>query len=276
MRKILILLLALIFLTPTLAFSRIFTFKAGLFIPRAQSDMWTIEFDQMSFDKTNYITTNFGFGYEYFLTREASIVIGVDSYSKNKLGTYLDYIAYTDLYVPFLDQFEDIAFPDDYINEDFFPAHAFNVTITPIQLSLKFTPIGRKGKIIPYVGGGVGLYLWNVRINGYLIDFEVEWYYNELTGDIHEGPPVEGEDTLIHPVFPVDAWENNRLSFGYHAFGGVMIPFTKRMTFEVEFKYNNAQGKFKQAFIGIEEDPFGFEPFDLSAYQVSLGLNYWF
>jgi opacity protein-like surface antigen len=239
--------------------------------------MWTIEFDQMSFDKTNYITTNFGFAYEYFLTREASIVIGVDSYSKNKLGTYLGYIAYTDLYVPFLDEFSDIAFPDDYINEDFFPAHAFNVTITPIQLSLKFTPIGRKGKFIPYVGGGVGLYLWNVRMNGYLVDFEVEWYYNEITEDIHDDIPVEGEDTLIHPVLSVDAWENNRLSFGYHAFGGVMIPFTRRMTFEVEFKYNNAQGKFKQAFIGIDEDPiFGFEPFDLSAYQVSIGLNYWF
>jgi hypothetical protein len=48
-----------------------------------------------------------------------------------------------------------------------------------------------------------------------------------------------------------------------------MVPFTRRMTFEVEFKYNRAQGELKRAFEG-------FEPFDLSAYQVSLGLNYWF
>jgi len=248
MRKSLILFLALIFLTPTLGFSRIFTFKAGLFIPRAQSDLWTTEFDQMSFSKTNYITTNFGFAYEYFLAKEASLVIGVDSYSKNKLGNYVDYVG-----IELIDG--DFAFPNDYV-EDFFPAHAFNVTITPIQLSLKLTPIGRKGKIIPYVGGGVGLYLWNVRINGFFIDFDDVWVYVPDNID-------------IYPIITVDAWENNRLSFGYHAFGGVMVPFTRRMTFEVEFKYNRAQGELKEAFEG-------FEAFDLTAYQVSLGLNYWF
>jgi opacity protein-like surface antigen len=248
MKKSLILFLALIFLTPTLGFSRIFTFKAGLFIPRAQSDLWTTEFDQMSFSKTNYITTNFGFAYEYFLTREASLMIGVDSYSKNKLGTYVDYVG-----IGLLEG--DFAFPNDYV-EDFFPQHAFNVTVTPIQLSLKLTPIGRKGKVIPYVGGGVGLYLWNVRLNGYFIDFDDVWVYVPDNID-------------IYPITAVDAWENNRLSFGYHAFGGVMVPFTRRMTFEVEFKYNRAQGELKDAFVG-------FEAFDLTAYQVSLGLNYWF
>jgi opacity protein-like surface antigen len=261
MKKSLILFLALIFLTPTLAFSGIFTFKAGLFIPRAQSDLWTTEFDQMTFNKSYYNTTNFGFAYEYFLTREVSVVLGVDSYSKNKVGTYVDYIG-----IELLDG--DFAFPTDYY-EDFFPTHVFNVSITPIQLSAKFTPLGRKGKIIPYVGGGVGLYLWNVRLNGDLVDFDDEWYYNELTGEIHDDNPVEGEDISIYPVDPVDAWESNRISFGYHAFGGIMVPFTKRMTFEVEFKYNRAQGELKEAFLD-------FEPFDLSAYQISLGLNYWF
>jgi len=92
MKKSLILFLAVIFLTPSLAFSGIFTFKAGLFIPRAQSDLWRTEFDQMTFNKTHYNTTNFGFAYEYFLTREVSVVLGVDSYSKNKVGTYVDYV----------------------------------------------------------------------------------------------------------------------------------------------------------------------------------------
>jgi len=153
MKKILILLLALIFLTPSLAFSNIFTFKAGLFIPRAQSDLWTTEFDQMSFSKSDYTTTNFSFAFEYFLTREVSVVLGLDSYSKNKLGTYLGYIGYTNLvYIPAEDLLLDFAFPDDYIDEDFLPAHSLNVSITPIQLSLKLTPMGRTGKFIPYVG----------------------------------------------------------------------------------------------------------------------------
>jgi len=261
MKKSLILLLALIFLTPSFAFSNIFTFKTGLFIPRAQSDLWTTEFENMSFSKTNYTTTNFSFAYEYFLTREVSVVLGLDSYSKNKVGSYVDYVG-----IELVDG--DFAFPTDYM-EDFFPTHIFNISITPIQLSLKLTPMGRTGKFIPYVGGGVGLYLWNVRLNGDWIDFDDEMYYNESTGDIHDDNPVAGEDISIYPVWSDDFWESNRISFGYHAFGGIMVPFTKRMTFEVEFKYNVAKGELKEAFEG-------FEPFDLSAYQISLGMNYWF
>jgi opacity protein-like surface antigen len=249
MKKSLILFLALIFLIPSLAFSNIFTFKAGLFIPRAQSDLWTTEFENMSFSKTNYTTTNFGFAYEYFLTREASLVIGVDSYSKNKFGSYEGLVGFELIEGYF-------AFPIEDYEGNFFPAHAFNISITPIQLSLKLTPMGRTGKFIPYVGGGVGLYLWNIRLNGDLVDFDDVWEY-------------EPDGIDIYPITTVDAWESNRISFGYHAFGGVMVPFTKRMTFEVEFKYNRAQGELKEAFEG-------FEPFDLSAYQISLGLNYWF
>jgi opacity protein-like surface antigen len=248
MKKSLILFLALIFLTPSFAFSNIFTFKAGLFIPRAQSDLWTTEFENMSFSKTNYTTSNFSFGYEYFLTREVSVVLSLDSYSKNKVGSYVDYVGIQ------LGE-GDFAFPTDYV-EDFIPTHIFNVSITPVQLSLKLTPMGRKGKFIPYVGGGLGLYLWSVRLNGDLVDFEDVWVY-----------VPDGID--IYPIISVNAWENNRISFGYHAFGGIMVPFTKRMTFEVEFKYNRAQGKLKEAFLD-------FMPFDLSAYQITLGLNYWF
>lgn len=248
MKKSLILLLALIFLTPIFAFSDIFTFKTGLFIPRAQSDLWTTEFENMNFSKANYTTTTFGFAYEYFLTREVSVVLGIDTYSKNKVGSYVDYVG-----IQLAEG--DFAFPTDYM-EDFFPTHIFNISITPIQLSLKLTPMGRTGKFIPYVGGGVGLYLWNVRLNGDMVYFDDVWVY-----------VPDGID--IYPITTVDAWESNRISFGYHAFGGIMVPFTRRMTFEVEFKYNRARGELKEAFEG-------FEPFDLSAYQISLGMNYWF
>ena len=259
MKKSLIFLLALIFLTPGFAFSNIFTFKTGLFIPRAQSDLWTTEFENMSFSKTNYTTTNFSFAYEYFLTREVSVVLGIDSFSKNKVGNYVDYVG-----IELVDG--DFAFPiEDYMDMgDFFPAHAFNVSITPIQLSLKLTPMGRKGKFIPYVGGGVGLYLWNVKLNGDLVDFDDVWIYVPDNIDVY----------AIKSVFPPYGVEDNRISFGYHAFGGIMVPFTKRMTFEVEFKYNVAKGNFRTDPDRIAFE--GFEAFDLSAYQISLGLNYWF
>jgi opacity protein-like surface antigen len=253
MKKSLILLLALIFLIPSFAFSNIFTLRTGIFIPRAQSDLWTTEFENMSFSKTNYTTSNFSFAYEYFLTREVSVVLGIDSFSKNKSGTYVDYVG-----IQLVEG--DFAFPNDYV-EDFIPTHIFNVSITPVQISLKLTPMGRAGKFIPYVGGGVGIYLWSIRLSGDLVDFEDVWVY-----------VPDGID--IYPVIIVDAWENNRISFGYHAFGGIMVPFTKRMTFEVEFKYNVAKGNFRTDPNKIAFE--GFEAFDLSGYQISLGLNYWF
>jgi hypothetical protein len=92
MKKSVILFLALIFLTPSLAFSGIVTFKLGFFIPRADSDLWQIEFENMSFSKSDYYGSNFGFVYEYFLTRELSLTLGVDGYNRNKSGFYTEKI----------------------------------------------------------------------------------------------------------------------------------------------------------------------------------------
>lgn len=257
MKKSLILFLTLIFLTPSLVFSGVFTFKAGLFIPRAKSDLWKTEFENMSFNKTNYQTTNFGFSYEYFLTREMSLAISVDSYTKNKSGNYKDYVG-----ISFVDG--DFAFPNDYEGE-FIPYHSFNVSITPIQVSLKLTPMGRRGKLIPYLGGGAGLYLWSVRIYGDLIDFSDEWLYYD---------PDLDADISVFPIELVDAREDNRITIGYHAFVGIMFPVARRITFEAEFKYNIVKGNFRTDPERIAFE--GFERFDLSGYQISLGLNYWF
>ena len=247
MKKSLILFTALILLTPSYVFSGIFTFKAGLFIPRAQSDLWEDEFYYMDFTKTNYQNTNFGFCYEYFLTKQLSLVLGIDSYNKNKGGNWIDYVGYS------FDE-GDFAYPSDY-EGDFIPYHSFNVSITPIQVSFKLTPLGRKGKFIPYVGGGAGLYIWSVRLQGDWIDLNDEWWDLE-------------EDIPIYPIYFSDTRDESKISTGFHLFGGVMFPVARRISLEVEFKYSQAQGKLK-AFQG-------FEPFDLSAYQISLGLNYWF
>jgi len=73
----------------------------------------------------------------------------------------------------------------------------------------------------------------------------------------------------VYPILTVNAKEDNKIRIGYHAFGGVMIPVANRISFEAEFKYNFARGNLTEAFVG-------FEPFDLSGFQISVGLNYWF
>lgn len=265
--------LALIFLTPSVALSGIITFKIGFFIPTAKSDMWQDEFDYLSFDKSDFYSSNLAFSYEYFMSKQLSFTLGLEGYNKNKTGVYNGFIGYEGLYVAELDDFYDFAFPDDYIDEDFIPSHTFSISSTPILFSLKLYPMGRKGNFIPYIGGGVGLYIWYVRIQGDWIDFSDEWYYNELTGVIHSTNPVPGEDISIYPVYFADLQETSRFTFGYHAFAGIMIPVAQKFTFEAEFKYNYAKGSFRT---GSDASFDGFEPFDMSGYQISLGLNYWF
>lgn len=269
MKKFVIILLALIFLTPGLAFSGILTFKIGFFVPQAQSDLWDIEFENMNFGKSHFYNSNFAFSYEYFLTREVSFTIGVDSYTKNKGGIYEDYFG---VYDTVWGTADNLAFPNEYAgdfysNEMFNIFHSFSVSITPIQFSLKITPLGRKGKMIPYIGGGVGIYLWYVRIRGDITDFNDTSYIHDFYD------PVLDEDIPVYPVYYTDAREDSRITIGYHGFAGMMVPVAQRFSVEVELKYNYAQGKFRE---GADASFEGFDPFDLSGYQFSVGLNYWF
>jgi len=245
-------------------------------MPRAQSgpahenSLWTIEFDNMSFTRSNFQDSSFGIAYEHFLTRQISLVISLETYSKSKGGYYKDYYGYSLLresfrgdYAVYAD-YEGCFEPLNMFEGEFTPGHRLDISITPLQLSLKITPLGRRIKLIPYLGGGVGLYLWSVRLQGDLISF-----------DLPDVQYYETQDYLI-PVLPVyyaDAIEGEnfgRISFGYHLFGGFMFPVGQRLTLNAEFKFNNARAMLKKAFEGFTD------PFDLSGYQISLGINYWF
>lgn len=250
MKKSLIILFALTLCLPGFIFSDLVTFKVGYYIPHAMSDLWEIEFENMSYTKPQFQNTNFAFGYEYFVSREFSVILSVDGYSKKKSGIYNDYVG---------ENIDDDDFAFDY-GEGFPISHVFSVSITPIQASIKLTPLGRKGKLIPYVGGGVGAYIWTVRLQGEMIDFDA----GEEFIDVDQNDIVIG-----YPIYLVDAREENRISFGFHVFGGIMLPIANRISAEGEVKYNRLSGTFKDGFMG-------FDPFDLGGLTISIGMNYWF
>jgi len=255
MKKKLALFVAAILLIPALSFSNIFTFKAGIFIPRAKSDLWQYEFDNMDFTRAKYQNSNFGASYEYFFSREISFVLGIDGYNKNKLGIYKNYVKRLGL----LD--DNLYYYALEPGEGESLAHAFNVSITPIQLSVKLTPMGRGRKLIPFVGGGVGVYLWSLTRSGDLVDTSIEDEYFDIELE---------ENIMGFAVFRDGSQVNNKLSIGYHAFVGFMYAFANRITLEAEFKYNYAEGK-------LETGSFqSYAPLDLSGYQISIGINYWF
>jgi len=251
MKKKLALFVAAILLIPAFSFSNIFTFKAGLFFPKAKSDLWQYEFDYLDLTRAKFQNSNFGVSYEHFFSREICFVLGIDGYSKKKFGIYKNYVGREG--IPYYYALES--------GEGETLVHVFNVSITPIQLSVKLTPMGRGRKLIPYVGGGVGVYLWSLTRRGEVVDTSItDEYIDEQSGDNIMGFAVIDEESR----------ERSILSIGYHAFGGFMYAFANRITLEAEFKINFAEGKLET---GSFQD---LAPFDLSGYQVSLGINYWF
>jgi opacity protein-like surface antigen len=252
MKKTVGLVAILVLLLPSLGLSGALSFRLGYFIPRAQSDLWQIEFDNMDFQKSDFQNTTLGIYYEHFLTRELSVIAGIEGYSQTRLGYYVDFVGYS------FDE-GNFAFPADLYRGEFTPSHNFSVSVTPVQVSLKLTPLGRRSGFIPYLGGGISLYIWSVKLIGDMVDMTDEWIYED---------PDLG-DVTIYGIYYAQARAENRFNIGFQAFAGFMIPIARRLALEAEFKYNYGKGSLGEAFPD-------FESFDLGGYQISLGANYWF
>ncbi len=261
MKKITLLALVAVLAVPALVQADTFSLRIGYYMPKAASlsyaakypdSLWGIEFNQMSFDPEHYRNSVMGGSYEMFLNKYASLVFSLDTYSRDDYGYYRDWVGYalTD---------GDFAFPYPDFTGEFDITHVFNVYMTPIQLSVKFTPLGRKTRVIPYIGGGVGAYFWGATIRGQIVDFSQEYVYTD-------------PDTLIeYSVYPVTQTytRERRVSIGYQGFVGLSFPIGYRVTIDGEVRYHYLQGRFKSDFID-------FDKFDLSGLALSVGFSYWF
>jgi len=242
------------------ASANVLTFRMSYFVPHLKGDFWNIEFEQMSFKRANFQDMAFGLQYEAFISRGFSLALAVDIFRKNKGGYYKNWVGA-------IVGNDSFAMPVEWYDySDFDPNHSITLSSLPIQASLKWTPFGRRGNIIPYIGGGANMTLWNTRMQGAVIGFD-ETYEANLTdndGVVHA--------IIIHPIYDVNVRESDsvgRVSFGWQAFGGVMIPVSPRMTIDIGGHYFSCPAEFTNSFEG-------FQPIDVGGYQFSLGLNYWF
>ncbi|MBN1940139.1 MAG: hypothetical protein JW843_11165 [Candidatus Aminicenantes bacterium] len=232
----------------------ILTFKMGYFAPRLTGDFWDIEFENMTYKKSSFQDASIGIHYELFLSRTFSLTIGADIFRKNKAALYQDVVGYS-----LADG--DYAFPADEFRGQFELKHSITLASAPIQLSFKWVPLGRRGNLIPYLGGGVHAMIWNIRMQGDMVDFGDEYIYEDPWGTV-----------FVYPIYSVYAEESEglgRVSFGWQAFGGLMIPFGTRMTADVGVKYLSCPVEFANAFQG-------FEAGDAGGLIVFAGINYWF
>ncbi len=250
LKKHIVLLAAALIVLPSLGLSHTFSLRAGYFFPKASSDLWDLEFENLTLVKSDYQAAIFGVTYDHFLNPYLSLTLSVDTYSRIKSGFYRDYVGYS-----FPEG--DFAYPASEFGGQFSLIQSFSVSFLPIQLSVKLTPLGRRGGFIPYFGGGIALNVWSVRVYGDLVDFsDTSWYDPDY-------PEVQ-----IYPVYLADTRDDNRFALGYQGFAGIMIPVGNRMTVEGEFKYTSCKQDL--------ENFLDFQPFDMSGFQFSIGLNYWF
>jgi len=238
------------------ASANIATLRMGYYVPNLKGDFWDIEFEQMSFKKSGFQSVSFGLQYEAFLSRGFSLLLAADVFSKNKGGYYNNYVGNVD------EEGNAWAFPYPEFKGQFDPNHSITVTSVPVQASVKWTPFGRRGNIIPYVGGGGHVMFWNMRMAGAIVDFSVKGTYvdeDDQSYDVY----------LIRDVNIREADGLGRVSFGWQAFGGLMIPVGRRMTIDVGGHYYSCPAEFKNSFKG-------FDPIDAGGFQFALGVNYWF
>jgi opacity protein-like surface antigen len=255
MKKKVVIVLITLMLLPVAASADIFTFRYGYFVPRTsggEDSLWKIEFDNMTLKKSDYQTGMLGLAYELFLNRQFSLVFSVDFYSRDKAGFYREWSMYKI-------QDMDFALPAQYYPYGDMILHSFSVSQTPLQVSLKVTPLGRQVRFVPYFGGGLGVYFWSVKLSGDMIDFSDPYYLeDEQLGEV-----------TIYPVYYTYASESKRISLGTSVFAGVMIPLGRQVTLDLNFRYQFLKPGFRDAFEG-------FENFDLSGYTLVAGINYWF
>jgi Outer membrane protein beta-barrel domain len=120
--------------------------------------------------------------------------------------------------------------------------------IYPIEANIKFLLTGRDTVVIPYVGGGFGIYFWNYEEIG------------DFIFDRNTNPHIVSGHSFSDGADP-----------GWHVEAGVFIPVGHSIAIMGEGKYWGAEGD-----LDIEGFDPAFEPIDLSGLQIAGGISFWF
>lgn len=208
-----------------------FVLKFGYWMPDGESDLWEYNSEIFLFEPEDLNSFVMGFALDYHVNNfmTLSLEIGA-SYG----WTYTEYADFVDEY----------GYP---IETDIM------LGVVPLEVALKINPIGRghkvgrfgalkKNTIIPYIGAGLGLYLYSYEEMGDYIDFEWE--------------------EIIYAEFL-----SENVGVGYFVVAGVQIPMDRFLTFMVEYKYRWVEAKLSDDFVG-------FDDFDLSGQIISVGLGF--
>lgn len=209
------------------AFADSFYGMGGYYQPSGNSDIY----DQNVRETTFHVNDLNGWGgivgYDHFLGEHINVGASVSGFSKG-----------TDV--------EDVDF--EFTDGRPILRH-IHLEVVPMELNFHVLPAGRDLGLIPYVGGGVGVYYWQYEEIG-------DFVFNRFSAN----------PTIISGHSYSDGWDP-----GWHVEGGIAIPVSSSATIMGEYRYWEAHGDLNTA----NFDP-NFEPLDISGSSVTFGFGYWF
>jgi opacity protein-like surface antigen len=131
---------------------------------------------------------------------------------------------------------------DQWVNADGSEvAQDLKLQIVPLTATLRILPFGRRGGFEPYVGGGVGVFLWRYSETGEFVDFADESIFRAR---------YIGTGTAVGPVA---------------VFGARFSP-ARRVGAGMEFRYQKAEGK-------LDGNQFYGDRIDLGGWSALLTLR---
>lgn len=209
------------------------SFRIGGFIPRGESDIWEQNTQDFTFEVDDFKNFMIGVEFNWFLNKYLTVGFAVDAYNKSVSTEYRDYV----------DNNGDPIF------------QKIELTIVPITGTVKFTPLGngspgyrgeRGTGIVPWIGGGVGIYPFTYEETGDFIDFDDDM-------NIISGTFITDEEAAV----------------GFHAAAGLVVPIGLTWDLFGEVRYAWVEGE-------LSEDFLGFDPIDLGGASFCFGASYRF
>jgi hypothetical protein len=150
MKKNILIILIMFFISGIAMGKQMFQLKIGLFQPSMDSDLWEINMENLALGKQDMLEIFYGAEYEFFIKNILSISLEGGHYQKTIYSQYRDW------------EYEDGT--PIYQN--------LSLRITSFELDFNLYPLGYKNLTFPFIGAGVGLYAWQYEQWGDFINFD--------------------------------------------------------------------------------------------------------
>ncbi|MFC2172112.1 hypothetical protein ACFLU6_05710 [Acidobacteriota bacterium] len=207
--------------------------RAGMYLPSGNSLLWEQNEEFLTFRMADWNAFTYGFGFKLGANDHLNVNFCFDYYRKKRATQYRDYV-----------------------NANGYPiTQDLKLTLVPLTVAAEFLPFGRyeEGrrkfgktpmKIQPFIGAGVGLYIYRYEEIGNQIDFR---------------------DMSIYDAYFISEGQAG----GVFITGGMDVPIGHNATFTMEGRYHWVKTPLSPDFVG-------FDDFDLGGAQFMFGFGYRF